>query len=165
MINFTATCCILTLTMPFFLASSCGWFLIRLSYFSPSPRLTQSGAMSTFTVLTLTVQLHKSAFWVKLTHYCTFPSCWLPARGVGNISSSLETRKGQNGQPDLLLLLLLLLLFPMPVMTARLPVVAIVWIRRLRTKGLMRFMHKVQIRMAQSADRISMDEVAWNAAY
>ncbi|WP_419635463.1 hypothetical protein, partial [Thiolapillus sp.] len=32
------------------------------------------------------------------------------ARGVGNISSSLETRKGQNGQPDLLLLLLLLLL-------------------------------------------------------
>ncbi|WP_293815660.1 hypothetical protein, partial [Thiolapillus sp.] len=30
--------------------------------------------------------------------------------GVGNISSSLETRKGQNGQPDLLLLLLLLLL-------------------------------------------------------
>ena len=27
-----------------------------------------------------------------------------------NISSSLETRKGQNGQPDLLLLLLLLLL-------------------------------------------------------
>ncbi|WP_419585582.1 hypothetical protein, partial [Thiolapillus sp.] len=42
--------------------------------------------------------------------YCTVPSCWLPARGVGNISSSLETRKGQNGQPDFLLLLLLLLL-------------------------------------------------------
>uniref|UniRef100_UPI003AF428BB hypothetical protein n=1 Tax=Thiolapillus sp. TaxID=2017437 RepID=UPI003AF428BB len=83
-INFTATCCILTLTMPYFLASSCGWFLIRLSYFSPSPRLTQSVALSTFTVLTLTVQLHKSAFWVKLTHYCTFPSCRLPARGVGN---------------------------------------------------------------------------------
>ncbi|WP_419587626.1 hypothetical protein [Thiolapillus sp.] len=109
-INFTATCCILTLTMPYFLASSCGWFLIRLSYFSPSPRLTQSVALSTFTALTLTVQLHKSAFWVKLTHYCTIPSCRLPARGVGNISSSLETRKGQNGQPDLLLLLLLLLL-------------------------------------------------------
>ena len=84
MINFAATCCILTLTMPYFLASSCGWFLIRLSYFSPSPRLTQSVAMSTFTVLTLTIQLHKSAFWVKLTHYCTFPSCRLPARGVGN---------------------------------------------------------------------------------
>ncbi|WP_419641342.1 hypothetical protein, partial [Thiolapillus sp.] len=32
----------------------------------------------------MTVQLHKSAFWVKLTHYCTFPSCRLPARGVGN---------------------------------------------------------------------------------
>ncbi|WP_419618206.1 hypothetical protein, partial [Thiolapillus sp.] len=40
----------------------------------------------------------------------TVPSCWLPARGVGNTSSSLETTKGQNGQPDLLLLLLLLLL-------------------------------------------------------
>ena len=107
-INFTATCCILTLTMPYFLASSCGWFLIRLSYFSPSPRLTQSVALSTFTVLTLTVQLHKSEFWVKLTHYCTFPSCQQPARGVGNISSSLETRKGQNGRPDLLLLLLVM---------------------------------------------------------
>ena len=106
-INFTATCCILTLTMPYFLASSCGCFLIRHSYISPSPRLTESVALSTFTALTLTVQLHKSAFWVKVTHYCTVPSCWLPARGVGNISSSLETRKGQNGQPDLLLLLLL----------------------------------------------------------
>ncbi|WP_293715999.1 hypothetical protein, partial [Thiolapillus sp.] len=30
--------------------------------------------------------------------------------GVGNTSSSLETTKGQNGQPDLLLLLLLLVL-------------------------------------------------------
>ena len=108
-INFTATCCILTLTMPYFLASSCGWFLIKLSSFSPSPRLAQSVALSTFTALTLTVQLHKSAFWVKLTHYCTFLSCQQPARGVGNISSSLETRKRQNGQPDLLLLLLLLL--------------------------------------------------------
>ncbi|WP_419641818.1 hypothetical protein, partial [Thiolapillus sp.] len=37
-------------------------------------------------------------------------------RGVGNISSSLETRKGQNGQPDLLLLLLLLLLLVVVVM-------------------------------------------------
>ena len=107
-INFTATCCILTLTMPYFLASSCGWFLIRLSYFSPSPRLTQSVALSTFTALTLTVQLRISAFWVKLTHDCTLPSCRLPERGVGNISSSLETRIGQNRQPDLLLLLLLL---------------------------------------------------------
>ena len=35
-------------------------------------------------MLILTVQLHKSASWVKLTHYCTFPSCRLPARGVGN---------------------------------------------------------------------------------
>ena len=107
-INFTATCCILTLTMPYFLASSCGWFLSRLSYFSPRPRLTQSVALSTFTVLTLTVQFHKSAFWVKLTHYCTLSSWRLPARGVGNISSSLETRRRQTGQPDLLLLLLLL---------------------------------------------------------
>ena len=109
-INFTATCCILTLTMPYFLASSCGWFLIRLFYFSPSPRLTQSVALSTFTVHTLTVQLHKSAFWVKLTHYSTFPSCRLPARGVGNISSSLQTTKGQNGQPDLLLLLVVVVM-------------------------------------------------------
>ena len=107
-INFTATCCILTLTMPYFLASSCGWFLIKLSYFSPSPRLTQSVALSTFTVFTLTVMRHKSAFWVKLTHYCTIPSSQLPAEGVGNINSSLGIRQGQNGQPDLLLLLLLL---------------------------------------------------------
>ena len=115
-INFTATCCILTITMPYFLASSCGWFLITLSYFSLSPRLTQSVALSIFTVLTLTVQLHKSAFWVKLTHYCTLPSCRLPTRAVENISSSLETIKGQNGQPDLLLLLLLLLLVVVVVM-------------------------------------------------
>ena len=61
-------------------------------------------------MLTLTVQLHKSALWVKLTHYCTVPSHQLPAKGVGNISSSLGTRQRQNGQPDLLLLILLLLL-------------------------------------------------------
>ena len=108
-INFTATCCILTLTMPYFLASSCGWFLIKLSSFSPSPRLAQSVALSTFTALTLTVQLHKSAFWVKLTHYCTVPSCHLPTKAVRNISSSLETRQGQNRQPDLLLLMLLVM--------------------------------------------------------
>ena len=80
--------------------------MTKLSYFSPSPRLTQSVALGIFKTLTLTVQLHKSAFWVKLTHYCTIPSCQLPAKGIRNISSSLETRQGQSRQPDLLLLLL-----------------------------------------------------------
>ena len=58
-----------------------------------------------FTALTLTGQLHTSAFWVKLTHYCSIPSFQLTAKGVRNNSSSLETREGQNGQPHLLLLL------------------------------------------------------------
>ena len=119
--------------MPYFLASSCGWFLIRLSYFSPSPRLTQSVALSTFTVLTLTVQLHKSAFWVKFTHYCTIPSRQLPAKGVGNISSSLGTRQRQNGQPDLLLLLLLLILLLLLVVVV---VVVVVVMERVLTHQL-----------------------------
>ena len=41
----------------------------------------------------------------------------VPAGGVGNISSSLETKKGQNGQPDLLLLLLLVVVVMEMVLT------------------------------------------------
>ena len=108
-INFTATCCILTLTMPYFLASSCGWFLIRLSYFSPSPRLTQSVALSTFTALTLTVQLHKSAFWVKQT--------LLYMLATRKRSRKHQFQSGnQNGQPDLLLPLLVLVVVVVVVM-------------------------------------------------